>query len=300
MIPNSYKLKVRDSILESRSNFGGTDEEYSLSLELNAAVYSRLKSGEVEKIISEGKWLQLGRQLNISTNEKKRVWNIARNYVYTEIESMIIHCKFHSQSKLMVDECGIGKTKCLKTIAANTKNVFYIDCSQYKSKYDLVREMARAIGVDSRGSTRIILKALKRQLNLLETPVFILDEFGDVSKPAILFLKEMWNSSEGNCGWFMTGADGLESMLDSGIKNKKVGFAEIFSRFAGHVITLQPEKGTDDYKQFWYDLYMSVAKVNVLKQPEKIEKLVAKCMKITYGYRKDLRTITDLIIQNDL
>lgn len=48
----------------------------------------------------------------------------------------------------------------------------------------------------------------------------------------------------------MIGADGLRNKIQKGIKNKKVGFAEIFSRFSDefiHLVTL----GKEDKNNFF-------------------------------------------------
>ena len=45
---------------------------------------------------------------------------------------------------------------------------------------------------------------------------------------------------EGSCGWYMLGADGLRDKISKGIKNKKVGYREIFARYGDKYTTLVP------------------------------------------------------------
>lgn len=109
-LTTEFKNKVRDAVLEARKNYGGSDADYSKKLGISSSIYSRLKSGETDKIISDTQWLTMGRELNVSL--KKNNWKIARTSVYAEIESNLTFCQSHSKSMMLVDDCGIGKTFC--------------------------------------------------------------------------------------------------------------------------------------------------------------------------------------------
>ncbi len=70
--------------------------------------------------------------------------------------------------------------------------------------------------------------------------LIIIDEAGDLDYPAFLELKAFWNATEGSCGWFMIGADGLRTKIESGIHSRRVGFREIFSRFSESYASVVP------------------------------------------------------------
>lgn len=270
-----YKQQVRQALLEARKNFGGTDAQYAKIYNLNGAVYSRLNKGEIEKIISDSQWLQIGRQLNINIRDID--WKIVRTKVYSEIEESIKFCQAYSRSMILVDDCGIGKTFCSKNIVKTLKNAFYIDCSQAKTKQQFIRLLAKTIGLDNKGKYVDVKENLKYYLNLLHLPVIVVDEAGDLEYPAFLELKELWNATDGYCGWYMVGADGLRAKIEKGINSKKVGYAEIFSRFSDEFIKLTPN-GVDDKKAFRHELLTQVATANH-KGTQPVETLVNQCMK---------------------
>ena len=286
-LTKEFKEKVRVAILEKRENYGGSDADYSKSLGINNAVFSRLKSGETEKILSDTIWITLGRELQVKVFVDN--WKVARTSVYTEIEDNLNFCKELSRSMVLVDDCGIGKTFCTKHIIKKMRNTFYVDCSQAKSKQLFIRLLAKTIGIDNQGKYYDVLANLKYYITTLEKPLIILDEAGDLEYTAFLELKGIWNGTDGVCGWYMMGADGLRDKIDKGIKNKKVGFAEIFSRFSDEFIKLVPN-GKADRQAFYTELIGAVASAN-LKDQGKIKPLINKCI----GKETTLRYLETLI-----
>lgn len=286
-LTTEFKQKVRVAILEKRENYGGSDADFSKSLGINNAVYSRLKSGETEKILSDTVWITLGRELQVKVFEDN--WKVARTSVYTEIEDNLNFCAALSRSMVLVDDCGIGKTFCTKHIIRKMKNTFYVDCSQAKSKQLFIRLLAKTVGIDNQGKYYDVLANLKYYITTLEKPLIILDEAGDLEYTAFLELKGIWNGTDGVCGWYMMGADGLRDKIDRGIKNKKVGFAEIFSRFSDEFIKLVPN-GKADRQAFYSELIGAVATAN-LSDTTKIKQLINKCI----GKETTLRYLETLI-----
>ena len=269
-----YKQQVRTELLERRPNFGGTDAQFAKIYGLSGAIYSRLKTGEIERIISDSQWLQIGRELDINT--KKSNWKIVKTQVYRQIEESINFCQHYSTSMILVDDCGIGKTFSAKNIVKTLKNAFYVDCSQAKSKQQFIRLLAKTLGIDNKGKYIDVKANVKYYLNQLDHPVIILDEAGDLEYTAFIEVKEIWNAGDGHIGWFMMGADGLKAKIEKGINSKKVGFAEMFSRFSDEYIKLTPI-GIEDKKIFRQELLQQVAKANH-KGSIPVEKLVKQCL----------------------
>lgn len=268
-----FKEKIRTAILEDRENYGGSDSDYAKSINLKPAIFSRLKKGEIEKIISDTQWLVIAHQLGVQVRDN--TWKVARTKIYVEIEDALNFCQQYSKAMILVDDCGIGKTFCTKHIVRKLKNAFYVDCSQAKTKQQFIRLLAKTIGVDNTGKYADVKASIKMYLLYLELPLIVLDEAGDLDYNAFLELKELWNATQGKCGWYMIGADGLRAKIESGIRNKKVGYAEIFDRFFD-IISLVP-KGKDDREQFYARLIKDVADANA-KANEDTSVLVRQCM----------------------
>lgn len=285
-----FKQNVREAILTNRKTFGGSDSAYAKTLGIPAASFSRLKNGEVEQILSNNNWLLIGKKLGVSI--KKDTWKPARTKVYNEIEDNLHECQRQNQSMILVDDCGIGKTYCAKHIVAGMKNAFYFDCSQAKTRIQFVSKLAQTLGVDDRGKHIEVKENIKYALTILEDPLIVLDEAGDLDYSTLLVVKELWNASEGRAAWYMMGADGLKAKINKGIKNHKVGFAELFSRYSEKFITLTP-LDQEGKRKFYTQLIGDVATVNA--PGADVNTFIRKCYNKIENRHRSLRHLKTLI-----
>lgn len=273
-ITTDFKTVVRENILAARANYGGSDADFSKSIGISNSIFSRLKKGEIDRIIADAQWINIGRLLGVSL--RKDTWKVAKTSVYAEIEKTIHFCQQYSKSMILVDDCGIGKSFCTRHILRTMRNAFYVDCSQCKTKQHFIRTLAKTIGVDSSGKYVDVKANLKYFLNLIETPVIALDEYGDLEYNTILEHKEIMNGTEGNCGWLMIGADGLRAKMERGIQSKKVGYRELFSRFSDEFINLVPT-GKTERTAFYSQLIGDVATVQI-GDKDKVQRMIRACL----------------------
>lgn len=273
-LPIGFKDNVADALLAVRPNFTGTDSAFAKQWGINGSIYSRIKNGDRDNVLRDAQWLTIGRQLNISVNQRE--WKVAKTQVFEMIEEDIIFCQTYSKSKMFVDDCGIGKTFTAKYLARSRQNCFYIDASQCKTRHLFTRALARAIGVDSLGKLHDVKEDIKFYLRTLPNPIIIVDEAGDLDRPAFLDLKEYWNATENACGWYLIGAEGLRQYITKGIRNKAVGFTEIFSRFSERYTSIVP---VDQYEKqmFYKTLLTDVLTINAPLHVN-VDEIVKKCM----------------------
>lgn len=269
-----FKPKVIAAMAEARKRYGGSDAAFAKSLDLNSTSYNRLKNGQTEKLLSDSAWLMLGRKLDVAVGNDN--WRVARTPVYKEIEDNLKFCQAFSKSMVLIDDCGIGKTFSSKHICKVLKNAFYMDCSQAKTKSQFIRELARTVGVDNRGRLIDVKADLKYYLNLLTQPIIVLDDAGYLDYPAFLEVQELWNGTEGSCGWYMIGDYSLQTKIERGIDRKKIGYEAIFSRFSDQHIHLIP-KGKDDRRQYYTNLIGAVAQANGANS-DQLNRYIKQCL----------------------
>jgi len=272
-IDPAFKKQIAASLLERRKNFDGTDQQFAKQFEINYSVFSRIKNSDrLEGLLRDGQWLNLARELNVETAERK--WVAARTDVFTLIEQEVLFCQAHSKAMICVDDCGIGKTYTARYLSRNLKNCFYIDASQAKGKQQFVRLLAKTIGVDSSDKLVKVKENTKYALKMLPQPIIIIDEAGDLEYTAFLELKEYWNATDKHCGWYMMGADGLRQKIERGIANKKVGYRELFSRFSERYTTIVP-LDRHEKTAFYRKLITDVLSVN-MKNKVRMNEIVKK------------------------
>lgn len=291
-ITKEFQNKVADALLEKREKFGLSDKQFAISMGIDPAVFSRLKKGERDKLISPNNWLTLGLELGVTMN--KRTWNTVETDVFKQISDDILFCKAYSKSRIFVDNCGIGKTHTAKYMAATQKNVFYIDCTQCSKKTAFVRALARAVGVELNGKLVDIKERTKYYLTLLENPLIIIDEAGALEKSALGLVQEYWNATENVCGWYMMGANALRNKIQSGVEKDRDYFAELFSRFSDKFDSIVPETKSEK-QEFYKKLLRDVIAANVSDQ-SKVNELVNRSLVEKNGMITGLRRAESLII----
>lgn len=281
MIEISQKLieKCVSALKEAAGNYGGSSSQFARKFGMSASVWSEIKNGRTENKLSAQKWLNIAAMLGVK--ESDRSWKMARTEVFDAIEEGVRACKEFSWGMIFVDKCAIGKTYSAKYLAKTLKNCFYLDGSQCKTKILFTRTLAQTIGVDASGRYQDVKLRVKNALNVLEKPVVIVDEAGDLEYNAFLDLKEFYNATEGSCGWYMMGANGLRKKITDGISREAVGFEEIFSRFSDSYAHVVPS-GKEEQVEFYRRLLTDVLSVNMTDKSN-LNKLVAQCLSVSTG-----------------
>ena len=244
---NEQKQKVLAAMSVARQNFAGSDAKFATSLGINAGQYSRIRNGELERVLSEEKWISIARHLGVNLSSRAE-WRTANTPVFRFITAQLEACQNNSMSALLCDRADIGKTYTAQHYARNHQNAVYIDCSQVKTKTALIRRIAKSFGVGSTGTYSNVYEDLVYYLKVLPTPLIILDEAGDLQYDAFLEIKALWNATDMCCGYYMMGADGLKAKIQRSIDNKKVGYTEIFSRFGRRYGTVIPMEAQEREK----------------------------------------------------
>lgn len=251
MITEDFKKQIVTELKQRRGNFTGSNAQFAVSLGINAAQYSRINNGDVEKVLSDSNWIHLGRLANLRPNQPQQ-WKTAKtpffNYVMTQLE----FCQQNNSSRILCDMPDIGKSYTGIYYAKASKNTVYIDASQVKSKQKFVREIAKGFGLDYDKKYCDVYGDLVYYLQGLDNPLIIADEIGDLEYAAFLELKALWNATERCCAWYVMGADGLKHKMQLGINHQKVGYAELFSRWGNCFQRVSPEddKNMKEFKAY--------------------------------------------------
>ncbi len=296
-LPADFIERVLDALKTARANYTGSANAFAKSVQLKSSTYSQIVNGKTEGILSEQKWLQLGRRLGVSP--KKRNWNIVRTEVFAQMEEEMLFCKEFSKSMIFADDSDIGKTTAARRFAMTQQNSFRIDCGQCKTKQLFVRTIAQTVGVDNTGRYADVLADLKYYLQTLHQPLIILDDAGYLDYPAFLTIKELQDATEGYCGWYAIGDDSLIKKINTGIEAKKVGFIATYNRFSAayqSIVPTDPNERTMFYKKLLNDVLSS----NV-KNTANIPALLKQCFKAEKGRAglPGLRRVESVLILNE-
>ena len=259
MITTEQKTMILAAVKENRANYP-SDAKHAAALGISASVYNGLKKGQTDKALSEGAWIGIARRLNV-TLRPGMAWMPAKTPTFEFVTAQLEICQQGSLSAILCDMPNIGKTFTARHYVQTHKNAVYIDCSQVKTKTQLVRKIAAEFGVNSNGWYHNVYEDLCYYLRSIDHPLIILDEAGDLKNEAMLELKALWNATERNCAWYMMGADGLKERIPRSIEMKMVGYTEMFSRYGDRYSKVTPDDGRER-EQFLMGQARIVAQVN--------------------------------------
>jgi len=224
-----FKNRIVEAIVLNRPQHQSA-AKMAVTLGVSSAQLSRIINGDTENVLSESNWITIARKLDVQLREDAK-WVTAKTPVYQFIYTQLNACQQSSLSGLLCDMADLGKTYTARCYAKENKFAIYIDCSQVKTKQKLIREISKELGLGNTGKYSEVYADLVFYLRSIPNPLVILDEAGDLDYPAFLELKALWNASEGACGWYMMGADGLKEKIERARYARKVGYAELFSRY---------------------------------------------------------------------
>ncbi len=259
MITEAHKQKIMEAISANRENYP-SDAKHAASLGITTSVYSAVKNGQTDKVLSDANWISIARRLGVNLRGGME-WKAAKTATFEYITSQLEIAQQSSISSILCDMPNIGKTFTARYYVYTHKNAVYIDCSQVKTKLKLVRRIATEFGVDSKGRYSDMYDDLVYYLRSIDKPLIILDEAGDLQYEAFLELKALWNATERSCAWYMMGADGLKEKINRSIECKKVGYTEMLSRYGDRYSKVTPDDGKER-EAFLMTQARIVAKVN--------------------------------------
>ena len=259
MIATDIKNKITEAIRANRGNYP-SDAKHAASLGVTTSVYSAIKNGQTDRVLSDANWISIARKLGVSLRGEIE-WKIARTETFDFIMTQLELAQTGSLSGILCDIPNIGKTFTARHYVKTHPNAVYIDCSQVKTKLKLVRKIAAEFGTNSRGWYSDVYDDLVYYLRSIENPLIILDEAGDLQYEAFLELKALWNATERCCAWYMMGADGLKEKINRSIECRKVGYTEMLSRYGDRYSKVSPDDGKDRAR-FLMGQARAVAKLN--------------------------------------
>lgn len=290
MITNDIKTRIIEAIKANRENYP-SDAKHAAALGINTAVYSVVKNGQTDKVLSDASWIAIARRLDVELRSKIE-WKAAKTPTYLYIMAQLEFSQNSCTSGILCDIPNIGKTFTARLYASSHKNAVYIDCSQVKTKLKLIRKIAKEFGVNSNGRYSDVYDDLVFYLRSIDQPLIILDEAGDLQYEAFLELKALWNATERCCAWYMMGADGLKEKINRSIECKKVGYTEMLSRYGDRYSKVTPDDGKEREK-FLREQAHIVAKLNAPEGTD-VKAIVLKTqggLRRVYTEIEKLRTI---------
>jgi len=211
----------------------------------SAGTVSSILNGKWE-LISDEMWRKVGEQVAGAGQEDG--WQIVETGAYQEITYAMQDAKMYRNVTWIVGEAGCGKTTTARLFADDHRETFYLQCSEDMHKGEFVREIARLVGIRGEGMTvRELWTAILNDLIQMEAPLMIFDEADKLTESVFHYFISLYNKLEDKCGVVFMSTDYIRKRIENGLRWKKPGYKEFYSRIGRKYFELDDTTVNDVY-----------------------------------------------------
>lgn len=187
--------------------------------------------------IADKMWRNIGKQVGWTTTGT--TWQMVETINSKILTTFFEDAKEFNNVIAITGNPGSSKSYMAEYYAKHHANVYHIECDDYWNRKMFLSKVLEKMGKRDTGYNigemmEYIVDVLRKQ----DTPLLIIDEADKLNDQVLYFFITLYNRLKGKCGIVLLATDYLEKRIMRGIKLKKRGFAEIFSRIGKGFIEL--------------------------------------------------------------
>lgn len=264
---------------------------------VSESAISQLVDGKYEAK-GDNIFLKIGNALGWKPNGKtgRRDWSTVETMDCRNIVRMCCDAKSNSLFLALSENAGVGKSEGLMHMYHQYKNadVYYIRCMDW-GKTDFLLRLCRTLGINTSTGVRKPNDLLELVIEFFQQrgmnkPLLIADEANKLKDSAMRCLIPLYNECEDFLGVVMSGPEDLQKSIETGIRYKKRGYDEIYSRFGRTFVKLLGATVSD---------VIAICKANGFDDVEKIRQKfedhqpISRIIKVS-GKESRIRVLKDL------
>lgn len=232
---------------------------------VSEATVIHIRAGEWESI-SDDMWRKVGKQVGWS---KKGKWQLVRTKATEKLIQVFDDAREYSNVFAVCADPGSGKSFTSEWYELKKENVYVISCSEYFNRKTFLQQILAKMGKPNTGLSVPEMMDLIVELSMRkESPLFIFDEFDKVSDSILYFFITLYNRLESYAGMVIMATDFLAKRINKGVKNKKKGYAEIYSRIGRRYLSLPVPTQAEVFE---------IGKANGITDPQDLHSIYNEC-----------------------
>ena len=246
----------------------------------SAGSVSNILNGKWENI-SEEMWRKVGEQ--VGTVGQEQGWTIVETGPYQEISYARNDAQMYKNVTWVVGEAGCGKTTSARIYVEEHKEVFYLQCSEDMYKGEFVREIARLTGIRTEGFTvRGLWQEILDNLIQMDAPLMIFDEADKLTESVFHYFISLYNKLEDKCGVVFMSTDYIMKRIENGLRWKKPGYKEFYSRIGRKYFMLEDTTVNDVY---------AICTANGIKEHKDLDEVIKDAEACDFDLRRVKKSI---------
>lgn len=278
---NNEKQLIADKLRAYVAKYASQNKAVASMKGTSAGTVSNILNGKWENI-SEDMWRKVSDQVK-SVGDKDGGWQIVETQAFHDITLALRDAQDYKNVTWVVGEAGSGKTTTARIFGEENKEVFYILCSEDLHKGDFVREIATKMGIRTDGYTvRELWMTIQDELILMDAPLLVFDEADKLIESVFQYFISLYNKIEDKCGVVFLSTDYIKTRISRGLRCKKRGYKEFYSRIGRKYFELEDTTPQDVF---------AICSANGLTDRKDIEEVITEADGCEFDLRRVKKSI---------
>ncbi len=274
------KDNIREALRSYVARYPSQNKAAGSLKNTSAGTVSSILNGKYENI-SDEMFRNLAAQVGSIRTETG--WQIVETSAYQEIHYALDDAQRWRNVTWVVGEAGCGKTTTASLYARENREVFYILCSEDMKKGDFVREIARTVGIRTEGyNIREVWSLILDDIVQMEAPLLIFDEADKLTEPVFHYFISLYNKLEDKAGIVFLSTDYIKKRVELGLRYRKPGYKEFYSRMGRKYFELDETTANDVY---------AICVANGLQDRKKIDEVIRDAETCDFDLRRVKKAI---------
>lgn len=278
---NNEKQLIADKLRAYVAKYASQNKAVASMKGTSAGTVSNILNGKWENI-SEDMWRKVSDQVK-SVGDKDGGWQIVETQAFHDITLALRDAQDYKNVTWVVGEAGSGKTTTARIFGDENKEVFYILCSEDLHKGDFVREIATKMGIRTDGYTvRELWMTIQDELIQMDAPLLVFDEADKLIESVFQYFISLYNKIEDKCGVVFLSTDYIKTRISRGLRCKKRGYKEFYSRIGRKYFELEDTTPQDVF---------AICSANGLTDRKDIEEVITEADGCEFDLRRVKKSI---------
>ncbi|MHB8207786.1 AAA family ATPase [Mucilaginibacter sp.] len=218
------KTEIKTAVNSYCRAKGISKNELATQLNISAATLSNIENDN---------WKSIDAKMWQKIWNKVGYLNSVQTFVTNDFKAVERLCSFTRNNSFMtglIADTGMGKTTALTSYSHRSKNTFYVSYDKTMKPRQFFAALLKEMAIQFEGNINEMVNRISDELNVMDSPLIIIDEAGKITHTMILYLQVLKDKTYLSCGIVLAGMPYFKSNLIKLSNKQREGYAEFYRR----------------------------------------------------------------------